>query len=337
MAQTSARLLTLLSLFQARRDWSAADLAERLGVGERTVRRDVDALRELGYPVCSSRGPGAGYRLGAGNRLPPLVLDDEQAVAVVVALQTAPSTVLGLGEAAERALATLREVMPSHLRHQVEALQVTVIRNPADLPAPVVPPETLVAVGTAVRRRQVLRFRLVPAASSPEVEDADVGDAEPERVEPHHLVLRLARWYLVAYDLVGDRWQTYRLDRIARPEPTTRTFVPRTLPGGSVARHVMDQSDRGDVRDRWPCYGEAVLQLPARTVARWAPGGAVVEPLTDTTCRLTLGAWSWTGLAALLGTFDADLEVLGPPELRVAVDRLAARYRRSLDLDAAAG
>jgi predicted DNA-binding transcriptional regulator YafY len=326
MAQTAARLLTLLSLFQARRAWSAADLADRLGVGERTVRRDVDALRGLGYPVHSGKGPGAGYRLGAGNRLPPLVLDDEQAVAVAVALQTAPSSVLGLGEAAERALATLREVMPAHLRHQVDALEVTVIRNPADLPAPVVPQETLVAVGAAVRRRQVLRFHQAPADVTTGLEPA-----EPERVEPHHLVLRLARWYLVAYDLVGGRWQIYRLDRVVRPEATTQTFTPRALPGPSVARHVMDQFDRGDVRDRWPCYGEAVLQLPARTVARWAPGGAVVEPVTDTTCRLTLGAWSWVGLAALLGTFDADLEVVGPPELLVAVDRLGERYRRSLD------
>ena len=314
----------MLSLFQARRDWSAADLVERLGVSGRTVRRDIDTLRELGYPVHSSKGPGGAYRLGAGNRLPPLLLDDDQAVAVAVALQTTPRSVLGLAEAAQRALATIREVMPARLRHQVDALQVTVIRSAWELPAPRIPQGTLVDVGAAVRSREVLRFAYSPGkqAGSTEHEDS-------ERVEPHHLVLWSARWYLVAYDLRNDRWQTYRVDRITSPKVTSQDFATRPLPGTSVASFVMNQFDRGDIADHWPCYGEATLQLPAGTVARWAPGGAIVERLTDTTCRLTLGAWSWVGLAALLGTFDADLELSGPPELLEAADVLARRYRDS--------
>lgn len=247
---------------------------------------------------------------------------------VALALQTTSSTVLGLGEAAERALATIREVMPANLRHQVDAMQVTSIRSAWDMPAPRVDQATLLGVGSAVRARKILRFAYAPGRTVTSTGDAGLTEQPaPERVEPHHLVLWSARWYLVAYDLVRDRWQTYRLDRITPRERTRQAFTPRPLPGDSVARYVMNQFDRGDSVDHWPCTGVAVLRVSARIVARWAPGGAMVEQLDEDTCRLTLGAWSWVGIAALLGTFDAPMEIVGPPELTAAAAVLAERYR----------
>lgn len=334
MAKTSARLLRLLSLFQARRDWPAADLAARLGVSERTVRRDIDTLRELGYPIHASLGPGGAYRLGAGNRLPPLLLDNDQAIAVAVALQTTPRSVLGLGEAAQRALGTLRAVMPAPLARQVDALEVTSIRSSWELPAPDIDPARLVGVGTAVRKREVLDFHYTRASGGP----VDDGLDPLERVEPHHLVVWSARWYLVAYDLVRDRWQTYRLDRIVPRRATGQSFTARPLPATSVATYVMGQFDRGDTPDHWPCYGHAVLELEASIVAKWAPGGAIVEQLDERRCQLTLGAWSWVGLAALYGAFDAEMQLTGPPELIEAAQRLSRRCGEShLPLDARTG
>jgi predicted DNA-binding transcriptional regulator YafY len=153
---TSGRLLRLLSLLQARRDWPGGVLAERLDVSPRTVRRDVDRLRDLGYPVRAIKGPDGGYRLDAGAELPPLLFDDEQAVAVAVALQTASAGVSGIEEGALRALATVRQVMPARLRGRVDALRVTTV--PTDREQPKVDSEVLIAVGAAVRAREVLRF-----------------------------------------------------------------------------------------------------------------------------------------------------------------------------------
>ncbi|QUH01258.1 WYL domain-containing protein [Saccharopolyspora erythraea] len=320
MPETSARLLLLLSLLQARREWPTGELAARLEVSRRTVRRDVDRLRDLGYPVHVTRGPGAAYRLDAGSRLPPLLFDDEQAVAVAVALRTAPTTVSGIDEAAARALATIRQVMPARLRHAIDAMRVTPLANPWELAAPRVDSGLLLALGTAVRGGEVLAFDYLDHSGPGE------GRQPARRVEPHHLVIWSGRWYLAGWDQGLPGWAAFRVDRIGEPTATGRRFTRRELPGADVAAFVTSQFDRGDVPGHWPCRGEVVLDAPAEVVARWAPGGPVVEALGPDRCRLVLGAWSWTGLAALVGTFAADIEVIGPPELVAACAELSHRY-----------
>jgi predicted DNA-binding transcriptional regulator YafY len=324
VAQTSARILTLLSVLEARTEWGGAELADRLGVSTRTLRRDVDTLRELGYPISPVKGPGGGYRLGAGSKLPPLVLDDDQAIAIAVALQTAPATVAGIDEAVARALTTMRQVMPARLRFEVDAFQLTAIRNYWEFSAPPIDAATLRAVGAAVRNRHVLRFDY----RRPDGRTLDPHDPEftpPLRVEPHHLVMWAGRWYLVAYALAAQAWTIYRVERIEPKDPTGQPFGPRPLPDPDVARYVTTQHDRGDTPAAWRCVGSAVLDLPATVVARWAPGGSVVEPVDDASCRLTLGGWSWMGVAGLLATFDADLVDVQPKQLRDAFGHLRTR------------
>jgi predicted DNA-binding transcriptional regulator YafY len=310
MPKTSARLLALLSLLQARRDWSGALLAERLDVSERTVRRDVDRLRELGYPIVATKGPDGGYRLDAGTDLPPLLFDDEQAVALAVALQIATTSGAGIEEAAARALTTVRQVMPARLRHRIDTLQVTAVERPG----PRVDGAVLMALSAAVHTREVLRF--------------DYNDA-PRRAEPHHLVTWGRRWYLVAWDLDRGDWRTFRADRIAPRTPTGPRFTPRELPGGDVSAFVANRF-RGFASGDWPCRGEVVLALPAADVSRFVYDG-VVEALGPSRCRLVVGSWSWAGLAATIGRFDADIEVVGPPELKEAFAMLARRYARATD------
>ena len=224
MARTAGRSLELLSLLQAADRWSGPALAARLGVSLRTLGRDVDTLRQLGYPVRASGGRDSTYRLGAGSQLPPLVLDGEQAVAISLALQTSPTSVLGLREAAERALATLARVMPAPLRAQVDATRVTTIRNVWEFSAPPIAPDVLNAVGDAVRRGHVLRHDVLrPDGSRPEPRDPDF--LPPLRVEPHHLALWAGRWYLVAFDLDRRAWAIFRVDRMRPLSPTGQPFV----------------------------------------------------------------------------------------------------------------
>ncbi|MGW4081271.1 helix-turn-helix transcriptional regulator [Streptomyces asiaticus] len=322
MPKTSARLLSLLSLLQARRDWPGQLLAERLDVSPRTVRRDVDRLRELGYPIVAAKGPDGGYRLGAGSDLPPLLFDDDQAVALAMALQTA--TGAGIEEAAARALSTVRQVMPARLRHRVDALQVTAVEGADTRPNPPVGPRVLMTLGAAVRAREVLRFTYAPV-SAPDASDADPAVTPPRRVEPHHLVTRGGRWYLVAWDLDRDDWRTFRVDRITPRTPTGPRFTPRDVPGGDVAAFVASRFQGSDGLGGWPCRGEVILDLPASVVSTYTRDG-VVEELGPDRCRLVLGAWSWPGLAATIGRFDADIEVIGPPELKGAFAHLARRF-----------
>ncbi|MFF4754689.1 helix-turn-helix transcriptional regulator [Streptomyces sp. NPDC002514] len=324
MPKTSARLLSLLSLLQARRDWPGRLLAERLDVSARTVRRDVDRLRELGYPIVAVKGPDGGYRLGAGTQLPPLLFDDDQAVALAVALRAAATTGAGIEEAAARALTTVRQVMPARLRHRVDALEVTAVERAGARPNPQADPQVLVALGTAVRTREVLRFDYSPV-TQPTGADAGPGAAPPRRVEPHHLVTWGGRWYLVAWDLDRDDWRTFRVDRIAPRTPTGPRFSPRELPGGDVTAYVTAKFQGSGDAGHLPCRGEVILDLPASTVSAYAHDG-VVEELGPGRCRLLLGAWSWPSLAAALGKFDAGLQIVGPPELRDAFALLARRY-----------
>lgn len=318
---TSSRLLTLLSLLQARRDWPGATLAERLEVTPRTVRRDIDRLRGLGYPVRAFKGPDGGYRLDAGTELPPLLFDDDQAVALAVALQLAATSGAGIGEAATRALTTVRQVMPARLRHRVDAVQVTPLPR-GD--APEVDPADLVALTAAVRAHEVLRFdhaREHEPAPAPEQPPAP-----PRRVEPHHLVTRSGRWYLVGWDLDRDDWRTYRVDRITPRTPTGPRFIPREVPGGDLAAFV-NGVFRGttDGSGAWPCTGTVELALPAARVAPFAREG-IVEALAPERCRLTAGGWSWMGIAADVARYDADVLAVAPPALAQALGAVADRF-----------
>jgi predicted DNA-binding transcriptional regulator YafY len=325
MQKTSARLLSLLSLLQARRDWPGAVLAERLDVSARTLRRDVDRLRELGYPVRAVKGPDGGYRLDAGTRLPPLLFDDEQAVALAVVLRTAAATGAGIEDGAARALATLRQVMPARLRHRIDALQVTSVARSAPLPQPQADTGVLMALSAAVQAREVLRFDHAPAhptATAPEVAPS------PRRVEPHHLVTRGGRWYLVAWDLDREDWRVFRADRVTPRTPTGPRFTPRDLPGGDVAAFLTGRFRGSDGSADWPCRGAAVLHLPASAVVPHASDGTV-EELGPDRCRLTLGSWSWPSLAAAFCLFDTDVEVVGPPALKEAFARLADRCAKA--------
>ena len=312
MPTPSARLLSLLSLLQSRRDWPGQLLAERLDISERTVRHDVDRLRELGYPIHAAKGPDGGYRLEAGSELPPLLFDDEQAVALAVALRIATDSGAGIEEAAARALTTVRQVMPARLRHRIDSLQVTTVGRAG----PRVDGEVLVALSDAVRAREVLRF------------DYD-GSSSPRRAEPHHLVTRGGRWYLVAWDLDRADWRTFRADRLRPRVPTGPRFTPRELPGGAdVGTFVSSVFRGGDGTGGWPCRGEVIVDLPIHEVAPYVGDGIVTEVGPDR-CRLVAGAWSWAGLAASIGRVDADVEVVGPPELRDAFAALARRFART--------
>ncbi|MFC9506735.1 helix-turn-helix transcriptional regulator [Streptomyces sp. NPDC057002] len=323
MASTSERALRLLSLFGSRRLWPLRELAAGLEVSERTVRRDIETLRRLGYPITTVHGPDGGYRLGAGHTLPPLVFDHDQALAVAVALQAAPSTVFGLRDDAARALVTLEQAMPAALRESMKSLRLTRLRNYWEFPGAPIDSAALTAVGAAARHRHVLVTETLRAdGSRPGTGDEDFLPAR--RIEPHHLVVWAGRWYLVAYDLEEDQWRVHRVDRL-RPRPTTHRFGPRELPCDDLAHFVMSSHDRGDTPAAWPCTGNARLNLPAGVVARWAPGGSVVEHLDTEHCRLTLGAWSWAGVAGILATFDTELTDLHPPELAHACRRIADR------------
>ncbi len=325
MADTSRRALRLLSLLATRRRWTLGELAARLGVGERTVRRDIETLRLLDYPIVTLHGPGGGYQLGPGYVLPPLLFDEDQALAVAVALQTAPTTVFGLDEDAARALDTLEQVMPTGLRAAVKSLRVTSLRNYWEFPAPPIEPEVLKAAGSAIRHRQVLVVDTLRADGT-RAAPGDTGFAPARRIEPHHMVVWAGRWYLVGFDLEDSTWRVHRLDGLHLHPPTGIPFTPRDLPGGDVARFVTTTHDRGDTPAAWQYTGSARLNLAAEIVARWAPGGSVVEHLDPGHCRITLGAWSWAGIAGLLATFDADITEVEPPELVRACRRLAQRW-----------
>ncbi|GAA0575906.1 WYL domain-containing protein [Kribbella sandramycini] len=320
MSETSARLLSLLSLLQARRDWPGSLLAERLEVSARTVRRDVDRLRDLGYPVRAIKGPDGGYRLDAGAELPPLLFDDDQAIAVAVALQTATTTVAGIEEGALRALATVRQVMPARLRQRVDALQVTTIDRYAARRT-TVNSDQLIAIGMAVRANEVLRFDYA-TPGAPEGEWLP-----PRKVEPHHLVTWGGRWYLIAWDLDRQDWRTFRVDRMTPKTPTGPRFTPRELPAPDVAAYVAKQFKS---TEQYPFRGEAILQTPASDVAPWAGRDTVVEEVSPTSCRVIMSAWSWIGLAATFGMYECDLELIGPPELIEAARQLANRYQEGI-------
>jgi predicted DNA-binding transcriptional regulator YafY len=306
MLETSGRLLKLLSLLQTHRDWSGAELAERLAVSRRTLRRDVERLRELGYPVHATQGV-AGYRLGAGAELPPLLLDDDEAIAVAIGLRTAAGgSVTGIEESSLRALTKLEQVLPSRLRHRVHTLHTATVRAGV-VSAPKVSADTLMAIAEACRRRERLRFDYTSPRRGPSIRS----------VEPHSLVSFGRHWYLVAWDTERTDWRTFRVDRLTPRTPTGPQFSPRELPDGDVATYLAHQLSS----QTWPFQATITLHEPAAAVAdRVWPGMGVIEPVDDRSCLLHLGAGTPRDLAWMITSVDADFTLThAPPELAGAL------------------
>lgn len=311
MPSTAGRLLDLLALLQTRRQWSGADLADRLGVAARTVRRDVERLRDLGYPVESDRGVAGGYRLGAGASLPPLLLDDEEATAIAVGLRTATGTsVSGIEDASLRALLKLEQVLPRRLRPRVAALSAATTIVP--LPGPRVDSDVLSALAMACRESESLRF---------DYRRRD-GEERRRRVEPHALVNPGRRWYLVAWDIDRDDWRTFRVDRMAAPRATGHTFVPREVPTGDPAAFVaggLHKAHRG-------YEARVILHAPAELAEERAPfHWGEITPIDAETCEYRTGDDDLRWLAIRLIMFGVDFEVLEPPALVDYLDELAGR------------
>ncbi|MFF3013452.1 helix-turn-helix transcriptional regulator [Streptomyces sp. NPDC057939] len=317
MLDTSARLLALLSLLQTPRSWPGSELAERLGVSGRTVRNDIDRLRELGYPVDAARGAAGGYRLGAGAAMPPLLLDDEEAVAVTIALRTAAQgAVPGTEETSLRALAKLEQVLPSRLRRRVRTLQAYTVAVPADRPAPSVSADVLTTLVSACRDRERLRFDYLDHAGSP----------TRRIVEPHRAVNWGRRWYLVAWDVEREDWRTFRVDRMRPRTPTGPRFVPREAPAADLAAYVSGRVSSAAWRHR----ARVTVHAPAAAVVeRINPAVGTVEAVDADSCVLVTGADTLPGLAVHLGMLDFDFEVTEPPELITHLRGLADRYARS--------
>jgi predicted DNA-binding transcriptional regulator YafY len=310
MLETSARLLRLLSLLQARPDWTGQELAERLGVSPRTVRYDVDKLRNLGYPVHASPGVAGGYRLGAGAALPPLLLDDEEAVAVAVSLRTAAGgTITGIEETSLRALTKLEQVLPSRLGHRVNALQTYTVS--AASMGPTVDAAVLTTIAAACRDRHRLRFDYRTHGGTAGVRD----------VEPYRLVHTRRRWYLLCWDTNRQDWRTFRVDRMHPRVPTGPRFTSRELPREDVAAVVARGVDAALFRYR----ARVTVHAPAHDIVQWLPEAVVVEAVDDHTCLVHAGADTPHLLAAHIATLDADFEVTEPPELVRALRKLADR------------
>lgn len=323
MANSPSRMLKLLSLLQTRRDWPGRILSERLDISDRTLRRDIESLRNLGYQIVAIKGPDGGYRLDAGAELPPLLFDDDQAVALAVALQVAAASGALSGEAPLQALTTVRQVLPARLRHRIDAVAFTSLPTPHEG----VDPAVLVAVSAAVRAHEILRFDY----QSPSPKQSEAG---PRRyhVEPHHVIFGRGHWYLVAWDIGANDWRVYRLDRMTPRIPTGPRFAAREVPGGDARSYLASKFTGAPIGARsvgragqWPCTGHAVLNLPARAVIPFA-GDGIVEELDAGRCRLTTGSWSWVAMAALLGRFDTTISEVEPPELAEAFLLLAARF-----------
>jgi predicted DNA-binding transcriptional regulator YafY len=315
MVQTSARLLALLSLLQVRREWTGQELADRLEVGPRTIRRDVDKLRSLGYPIEAAPGVAGGYRLGNGGELPPLLLDDAEAVAVAVGLRTAAAGgIAGIEETSVRALTKLEQVLPSRLRRRVSAFSVAT--SAFGVEGPRIDAEVLATLAGACRDQVRLRFSYT----------ARDDRASQRAVEPCAVVYSGHRWYLVAFDLDRDDWRTFRIDRIGARVRAGERGSRRVVPGGDPAAFVRERL-RGAREDSAVLPpGRIRLQAPAARVRSRIPSRyAAVEPDGEAACIvISRGAWS-TGFLVWMATLDEPMEVLDPPELVEAARAVAAR------------
>ena len=313
---TSSRLLALLSLLQTPRAWSGSEIADRLEVSRRTVRRDVDRLRDLGYPVEGTVGVDGGYRLAAGAEMPPLLLDDDEAVATAIGLRTAATNaVTGIDEASVRALAKLEQVMPPRLRSRFAGMVAAT--GSLDWGEPGVDPAILTTIARAIGSGERLRFRYRAA------------DEEESRrdVEPNGLVVVGRRWYLVAWDVDRDDWRTFRVDRIEDPWTTRSRDARHELPDGLDPAEFVERQTLAQA----PTYEMvATIEAPAAHVARRMGEAALeIEPVGEDRCRITGAADTLPWLAFRLLQLDADFEVHEPPELREYLERLGERLQRA--------
>ena len=314
MSQTASRLLELLSLLQARRDWPGNELADRLEVSGRTIRRDIDRLRQLGYPVESLTGPAGGYRLRAGSAMPPLLLDDEEAIAIGVGLRTAARvSVTGIEETAVRALVKLEQVLPAHLRRRLAALSSVTVALPVT--GETVDPQQLTEIAAACRDSECLRFGY----------QRRDGTASRREVEPHALVNTGRRWYLAAWDRGREDWRTFRLDRMARPASTGVRFSPRKLPAKDAATYVRQSITTAPSRYET----RVILHAPAAELAGRVPGHwGAIEPIDENICEYRTGDDDLRWLALRIVMLGVDFEVTEPPELVEQLRELGARISR---------
>ncbi|MET8258321.1 YafY family protein [Micromonospora sp. NPDC005205] len=322
MSDTPARLLGLLSLLQTPREWPGSELATRLGVSLRTIRRDVERLRDLGYPVQATMGAIGGYRLVAGKAMPPLLLDDDEAVAIAVGLRTAAGhAVAGIEEASVRALAKLEQVLPSRLRHRVSALGAAT-EPLLTWDRPTVDPDHLSALAAAVNNREQLRFTY---------RSRDGVDTQ-RLVEPYKLVSAGRRWYLVGYDNDRDDWRIFRLDRITDLRPTGIRVTARPLPASDAASFMTEK-----LLELTPVYRAVVtLHAPIERMAGPLGGtGVDLEPIDATSCRLRSDADTLEWLAWRLLTLGCDMEVHEPPELLAHLRQIGSRATRAASSPAA--
>jgi predicted DNA-binding transcriptional regulator YafY len=329
VSDTAGRLLTLLSLLQMPHDWSGPELARRLEVSERTVRNDVQRLRDLGYPVRATRGAVGGYRLAAGTAMPPLLLDDEEAVAIAVSLRSAnDGTVAGLEQSSHSALIKLQQVLPARLAARVDAFRATMLRvgprilryghRSSERLGGQVDGAVLAMLAAAGRDREIVRFAYV-----------DHGDVRSERrIEPYRLVSMGQRWYHVAFDVRRQDWRTFRVDRMDDVRSVGHRFRERELPTQDVAAYVAARTHQVQMRVRGTVIVRAPIEVVREHVGWWGDG--TVEELDDSSCRLGVGGTSPESLAFWLGVMDADFEIVDSPELAEAVRRLAQRYARAV-------
>ncbi|WP_062984105.1 helix-turn-helix transcriptional regulator [Nocardia anaemiae] len=318
MNDTPARLLRLLSLLQTPREWPGSELADRLGVTDRTVRRDIDRLRELGYPVEATMGAAGGYRLVAGAAMPPLLVDDEEAVAIAVGLRAAAgSAIVGIEEASVRALAKLEQVLPAKLRRRVRVLGTALVPHTDDAPA--VDPEVLTALAAAVTNRERVRFAY----------RSESGAETRRHIEPVGLVPSRRRWYLVGHDVDRDDWRIFRVDRIDRPQPTGARYRPRGLPAADPAAYVAGR------RTDWgtPSFRVRVtIHAPiGRVVGRLGDSPGDIARIDDHSCRLDATRDDDpTWLAYRLIDLGADFRVHEPPVLVDRLRTIAARVTEAV-------
>lgn len=312
---TAERLLKLLGLLEGRIDWTAEELARRLEVTTRTIRRDIARLRELGYPVEAAAGPGGGYRLGAGGKLPPLLLDDDEALAVALGLRVSATTAVGgLEDSSLSALAKLEHVLPARLRSRLEDIS-DATTSTLGASRSQVDHGTLALVAATIRKRERLRLGYVD----------NEGNETERHVEPVRLVHTGRRWYLVAFDLDRDDWRTFRLDRVSEPWATGMRASSRRGPD------PVDLVQRGITVEAWRYPASVLVYASAERAAREiAPTVGTLEPIDEDSCRLIIGADDMGWLARYLLSLSMGFEVENPPELQEELGRigedLARRY-----------
>jgi predicted DNA-binding transcriptional regulator YafY len=315
VSQTTSRVLQLLGLLQSRRVWTGEELAARLGVTTRSVRRDVERLRDLGYPVHASKGHGGGYQLGAGAALPPLLLDPDEAVAVAVCLRLAAGgSVAGVGESALRALSKLDQVMPSRLRSQVSAVHDATVTLPWSSSDSPVEPDVLMTLARACRDHEHVSASYVDRS----------GSSTERRLEPYQLVTTGKRWYLLAFDRDRQDWRSLRLDRMRDVRAHGTTFVIRAAPDAAayVRRSITASPYRHVARVRYFASEDVVAPY-------FSPSSVTIEADGPDACIVTAGADEPERMVFYFATVGVDFEVLEPPEVADAVESVAERLRRA--------